>query len=652
MIVFPAHLSELASGPFALGATGEAISPAAPFDAGTVSIGDVTIVEGNSGTRTATFVVTRTGLAAAFSVDFTTVDGTALAGGDYVATSGSLFFGIDQMSATIEVTINSDLLIEGNETFFVNLSSATNNAIIADAQGTGIINNDDLLPNGDDYAGDASTTGTITVGGTLGGNIGFPNDFDWFRITLTDGLAATIRVSSASTSSDTLTYPVLQIYDGLTGVRLAYDFYQSGPGADAQLMFSSNTSGIYYISVSAYNYNSDFGTYTLSVAPSFTGGNDTVSLPTSFGSNGAAWHALAGFDWVAGSYNNERIFGDDGNDTLIGGGGNDHIDGGAGFDLLDFSVGAYWIYSPVTVNLITGVGTSGDADGDTYANIELVIGTSYADTLIGSNDHNILEGGPGSDVIEGNLGNDWVSYEHASKGISITLALTVNSGWSGDATGDDVTGVENIIGSAFNDYLFGDTGANILRGGAGGDILYGAANSDTIDYSDNLVAVTVDLSTNSALGGFAQGDTLVSVENVVATAYNDSLTGDSASNTLYGWFGVDVLTGNGSNDIFTWRSVFDSGNVVGQRDTVTDFWRGHGDTLDFSGVDADGDAGNGDTVFAFIGNGAFTATGQMRYVFEGGATVIEINTDANLNSDMQVLITNGNIALLATDFAL
>lgn len=228
----------------------------------------------------------------------------------------------------------------------------------------------------------------------------------------------------------------------------------------------------------------------------------------------------------------------------------------------------------------------------------------------------------------------------------------IDSGYIGDAAGDDVTGVENILGSSFNDSLYGATGANILRGGPGGDILYGAANSDTIDYSDNAVAVIVDLSTNSALGGFAQGDTLASVENVVATPHADVLIGDSASNTLYGWYGVDALTGNGSNDIFVWRSIFDSGNQAGQRDTVSDFFRVHGDLLDVSGIDADGNAGNGETAFTFIGTVAFSAPGQLRYSVEGGGTVTEINTAGASGSEMQVLLTNGNTALIAQDFLL
>ena len=138
----------------------------------------------------------------------------------------------------------------------------------------------------------------------------------------------------------------------------------------------------------------------------------------------------------------------------------------------------------------------------------------------------------------------------------------------------------------------------------------------------------------------------------MATAYADVLIGDSASNTLYGWYDVDALTGNGSNDIFVWRSIFDNGNQAGQRDIVSDFYRVHGDLLDFTGIDADGNSANGDTAFQFIGTAEFSAVGQHRYSFEGGGTVIEIDTTGATGSEMQVLLTNGNTALIAQDFLL
>ena len=94
---------------------------------GSVSIDDVSILEGDGGATIFSFTVSRTGGTAAFSVDFATADGTAssTADADYVANSGTLSFGQDELTKTVSVTINGDAIVEGDETFFVNLSSAT-----------------------------------------------------------------------------------------------------------------------------------------------------------------------------------------------------------------------------------------------------------------------------------------------------------------------------------------------------------------------------------------------------------------------------------------------------------------------------------------------------------------------------------------------
>ena len=112
---------------------------------GSVSISDVTISEGNSGTKVATFTVTRSGGTAAFDVSFATSNGSATtADGDYAAASGTLHFAANQNTQTISVMINGDTKVEANETFNVDLSNATNGATISDSQGVGTITNDDV----------------------------------------------------------------------------------------------------------------------------------------------------------------------------------------------------------------------------------------------------------------------------------------------------------------------------------------------------------------------------------------------------------------------------------------------------------------------------------------------------------------------------
>jgi len=110
----------------------------------TVSVADVSVVEGDSGTVTMTFTVTRAGSTGPFSVDYGTADGTATAGQDYTAASGTLTFADGVMTQTVTITVSGDTASEATERFTLNLSNPTNNAVITDGSATGTITNDDL----------------------------------------------------------------------------------------------------------------------------------------------------------------------------------------------------------------------------------------------------------------------------------------------------------------------------------------------------------------------------------------------------------------------------------------------------------------------------------------------------------------------------
>ena len=115
----------------------------------TLTINDVTVTEGNSGITNAVFTLTLTGAqnsCVPVTVNYATADGTATAGSDYSNTSGTLTFNTPHASNSITqmitVPVNGDLLVEGDETFLVNLSGASG-ATITDSQGQGTITNDD-----------------------------------------------------------------------------------------------------------------------------------------------------------------------------------------------------------------------------------------------------------------------------------------------------------------------------------------------------------------------------------------------------------------------------------------------------------------------------------------------------------------------------
>jgi hypothetical protein len=109
----------------------------------TLSIANVTVTEGNSGTSNAAFTVTRSGAAGVFTtVDYATVDVTALAGSDYTGVSGTLSFAPNESTIQISVPVIGDTSVESTETFILVLAYPTNADIIhGEATGT-IVNND------------------------------------------------------------------------------------------------------------------------------------------------------------------------------------------------------------------------------------------------------------------------------------------------------------------------------------------------------------------------------------------------------------------------------------------------------------------------------------------------------------------------------
>lgn len=113
------------------------------------SIAAASIVEGSSGTSALTFTVTRTDTSASASVDYSTADGSATAGSDYIATSGTLNFAVGVATATFTVDIVGDALQEGNETFTVVLSNPVGGTIAAgQGVGTATIFDDDSVVGG------------------------------------------------------------------------------------------------------------------------------------------------------------------------------------------------------------------------------------------------------------------------------------------------------------------------------------------------------------------------------------------------------------------------------------------------------------------------------------------------------------------------
>jgi len=165
-----------------------------------------------------------------------------------------------------------------------------------------------------------------------------------------------------------------------------------------------------------------------------------------------------------------------------------------------------------------GWGTGPGSTEDHISGFENVIGSRHADTIEGSAGNNRIEGGAGNDALKGNdgddtliggaggdaldggAGTDWASYENAGSGVTASLKGFQFGSAEGDALGDTYNGIESLLGSAHNDRLVGDNGANHIKGNPGDDILMGGAGNDTLDGGANG---------NDTLDGGAGADTFL-----------------------------------------------------------------------------------------------------------------------------------------------
>src|SRR5690606_9698228 len=116
----------------------------------------------------------------------------------------------------------------------------------------------------------------------------------------------------------------------------------------------------------------------------------------------------------------------------------------------------------------------------------------------------------------------------------VTVSLAAGTAAGGHATGDTLTNIAHLIGSAFADSLTGDIGVNRLEGGVGADMLDGGGAEDMALYTRSATAITINLLTGVASGGEASGDTLVNIEHLSGSAFNDNLAGDTGDNNLAG----------------------------------------------------------------------------------------------------------------------
>ncbi len=241
---------------------------------------------------------------------------------------------------------------------------------------------------------------------------------------------------------------------------------------------------------------------------------------------------LDGYDYILGGGGNDFIdggnagdvlYGGMGDDTLLGGAGNDELVGEEGADLLDGGSGIDTAFfgasgGGVLVNLETGRGHGGHAEGERLVGIENLSGSNLADTFFGNDVANVLNGWGGKDSLYGHAGNDT---------------------------------------------LIGGLGADTIAGGAGGDVLWGGQTTGADQSRDVFAYLTVSDSRARDWDRIMDFDARHDVIDLSAIDANPYRTG----NNSFAFIGDDAFGGVGQVSVRqiggdTWVYVNTDANVL------------------------------------------------------------------------------------------
>jgi Ca2+-binding RTX toxin-like protein len=215
----------------------------------------------------------------------------------------------------------------------------------------------------------------------------------------------------------------------------------------------------------------------------------------------------AGNDLLTGGAGDDRLIGEDGDDTINGGSGSNFLLGGNGIDTVTYDDAA----QGVLVDLTAGVALVGSAR-DVLVSFENVIGSNFADLLIGTPGANHITGGAGNDTIEGGFGDDTLDGGDGINtvsfaGSSVAVTVDLETGIATGAGTDTLLRFRNIIGGSGADTLVGDDQANRLAGGAGVDQLTGRAGADTYVFANVAQFVSGTAVVDSILDTAGEGNT-------------------------------------------------------------------------------------------------------------------------------------------------
>ena len=536
------------------------------------SVSDEVLTEADTGTTLVTFTVNRSSGTSAGSVSYSTVDGTALSGSDYVGTTGTLNFAAGQTSMQVQVAVNGDSTVEPDEAFFLQLSNPSG-GVIADGFGTAAIVTDEITALGDTMIGDSGNDTIVASSGDDFINGGSGNDSldggggndsiqggdgndtidggagddtiagqggddvitagSGIDEVIWDGLGNGDDTLLASDGAETLTV------QGDSGVN-SFTVDSNGgllrvtEGAASITVATStttvNVNGGSEADVITIGEVADVNPLVLNIDGQAD--NDTITAADSnIGDVRMFLNGGTGNDTITGSRDGDSISGDGGDDSVLGGLGNDTVDGGEGNDTLNGEVGDDSLLGNTGNDLMDG------GDGD-----DILSGSLGNDTAIGGVGNDSLFGGFGSDVLNGNSGNDL-----ADGGRDADRVL----GGSGD---------DSLKGGTGDDTIRGQSGSDLIKGGDGNDNILGDSGNDVIDAGDGDDNVDGgngnDIATggdgNDTLNGMSGADTLLGgngADNQIGGAGVDSLYGEEGDDSLNGGSSTDQFNGGEGADV-------------------------------------------------------------------------------------------------------